>query len=55
MNLLSATERWLTALIVAFIEERFPNKRSTWEMIIEKSRDWLSDDPLIMEAKRSLE
>ena len=44
-------EKWLTALVIAFIELRFDAEKDTWDLIIEKSREWLSDDQLIEEAK----
>ena len=44
-------DNWLTALIVAFIEVNFAAERDTWELVIEKSRDWLGQDSLIQEAK----
>merc|ERR1712186_235011 len=43
-------DRWLTAFIIAFIEQRFAAEKETWELIVEKSREWLSDDPLVEEA-----
>ena len=47
-----AQDRWLTAFIIAFIERRFAAEKDTWELIVEKSREWLSDDPLVEEAKK---
>ena len=47
-------DRWLTAFIIAFIEQRFAGEKETWELIVEKSREWLNDDPLIEEAKQIL-
>ena len=45
-------DRWLTALIIAFIEQRFASQKETWELLVEKSREWLNDDALIEEAKQ---
>ena len=47
-----AQDRWLTAFIIAFIEERFAAEKDTWDLIVEKSREWLSDDALLGEAKK---
>merc|ERR1719219_766081 len=47
-------DRWLTAIIIAFIEQRFAAEKDTWELIVEKSREWLSDDPLVEEAKKMI-
>ena len=47
-------DRWLTAFIIAFIEQRFAPEKDTWELIVEKSREWLSDDPLVEEAKKMI-
>ena len=47
-----AQDRWLTAFIIAFIEHRFAAEKDTWELIVEKSRDWLSDDHLVEEARK---
>ena len=49
-----AEDRWLTAFIIAFIERRFAAEKDTWELIVEKSREWLSDDPLVEEAKKMI-
>ena len=49
-----AQDRWLTAFIIAFIEQRFAAEKDTWELIVEKSREWLRDDPLIEEAKKMI-
>merc|ERR1719219_2535693 len=47
-------DRWLTAFIIAFIERRFAAEKDTWELIVEKSREWLSQDPLVEEAKKMI-
>ena len=47
-------DRWLTAFIIAFIERRFAAEKETWELIVEKSREWLSEDPLVEEAKKMI-
>ena len=47
-----AQDRWLTAFIIAFIEQRFASQIDTWELLVEKSREWLNDDELIEEAKK---
>ena len=47
-------DRWLTAFIIAFIEQRFAGEKETWELIVEKSREWLSDDTLVGEAKKMI-
>ena len=47
-------DRWLTAFIIAFIEQRFAGEKETWELIVEKSRDWLQDEPLVEEAKKMI-
>ena len=49
-----AQDRWLTAFIIAFIEQRFAAEKDTWELIVEKSREWLSDDALLGEAKKMI-
>ena len=49
-----AQDRWLTAFIIAFIEHRFAAEKDTWELIVEKSKDWLCDDSLIEEAKKMI-
>ena len=47
-------ERWLTAFIIAFIEQSFAAEKDTWELIVEKSREWLRDDALVEEAKKMI-
>ena len=47
-------DRWLTAFIIAFIEQRFAAEQETWELIVEKSREWLSDDTLVGEAEKMI-
>jgi len=49
-----AQDRWLTAFIIAFIEQRFAAEKDTWELIVDKSREWLRDDPLVEEAKKMI-
>ena len=49
-----AQDRWLTAFIIAFIEQRFAAEKDTWELIVQKSREWLSDDTLVGEAKKMI-
>jgi hypothetical protein len=45
-----ATRVWLTALIIAFIEQNFSDEKDSWELILEKAREWLGGDELIMAA-----
>ena len=45
-------EKWLTAFIIAFIEQRFASHKDTWELLVEKSREWLNNEALIEEAKK---
>ena len=44
------TRVWLTAIIIAFIEEEFSDEKDSWEMIVEKAREWLNRNELINAA-----
>ena len=44
------TQVWQTALIVAFIEQMFNDEKDTWELIIEKARDWIGSTGVIKDA-----
>eukprot|EP00090_Calanus_glacialis_P006199 TRINITY_DN14861_c0_g1_i2.p1 TRINITY_DN14861_c0_g1~~TRINITY_DN14861_c0_g1_i2.p1 ORF type:complete len:655 (-),score=152.05 TRINITY_DN14861_c0_g1_i2:36-1769(-) len=48
------TRVWLTAIIIAFIEEEFSDEKDSWEMIVEKAREWLNRDDLILAAYNCL-
>ena len=48
------TRVWLTAIIIAFIEEEFSDERDSWEMIVEKAREWLNRNELIIAAYNCL-
>jgi hypothetical protein len=43
---------WLTALVIAFIEGRFPKQRVLWMMIIEKARALVKDPDTITKAEK---
>jgi len=45
---------WLTALIISYIEKSFPEEKDTWELIVEKARDWLGKTDVILMATRCL-
>ena len=40
----------LTALIIAYLEKNFPNEKDTWELIVEKAKDWLGKNDIIRRA-----
>ena len=47
---------WITAFVVAFIEEKFVADKDSWEMIVDKARAWLKAsghdaNKLVQEAK----
>ena len=48
-----ATEmkNWMTALVIAFIEERCGEEKDLWEMSIDKARAALPDPSLVDKAK----
>ena len=48
------TKVWQTALIIAFIEQNFTDEKDTWEMIVEKARDWLGETEMILAASDCL-
>ena len=41
--------KWFAALVIAFIEVRLSGERDTWDLIIEKFREWLRDGHLVEE------
>jgi len=45
---------WLTALIISYIEKSFPEEKDTWELIVEKARDWLGKTDVILMATQCL-
>jgi len=45
---------WLTALIIAFIEKKYPEEKDSWEMIVEKAKDWLGKTEVIVAASDCL-
>ena len=44
------TRVWLTALIIAFIEREFSDDKDSWELIVEKAREWLGGDEIVLAA-----
>jgi len=48
------TNKWLTALIVAFLEENFQKEKDVWELIVDKARTYLQNDDMIKLAKECL-
>jgi len=45
---------WLTALIISYIEKSFPEEKDTWELIVEKARDWLGKTDILLMATQCL-
>ena len=45
---------WITALVVAFIEQRFPLDRPLWQLVCEKAKALFSDLGIINQAKEAL-
>ena len=45
-----ATNVWLTALIIAYLEKNFPHEQDTWELIVDKAKDWLGQTDVIRQA-----
>merc|ERR1711892_9527 len=45
---------WVTALIISYIEQSFPEEKDTWELIVEKARDWLGKTDVILMATQCL-
>ena len=45
---------WITALVVAFIEQRFPQDRPLWQLVCEKAKALFSDLDIINQAKEAL-
>ena len=48
------TNKWLTALIVAFLEENFQKEKDVWELIVDKARSFLQNDDMIKLAKECI-
>ena len=48
------TKVWMTAIIIAFVEKNFPDEKDTWEMIVEKARDWLGKTEVVVAASDCL-
>eukprot|EP00092_Neocalanus_flemingeri_P030787 GFUD01033440.1.p1 GENE.GFUD01033440.1~~GFUD01033440.1.p1 ORF type:complete len:808 (-),score=279.18 GFUD01033440.1:316-2739(-) len=48
------TKVWLTALVIAFIEQNFPDEKDTWDLIVEKARDWLGNTEVVVAASDCL-
>ena len=48
------TKVWLTALIIAYIEQNFPDEKDRWDLIVEKARDWLGSTEVIVAASNYL-
>ena len=48
------TTVWLTTLIIAFIQKNFPEEKDSWELIVEKAQNWLSNTDLIISASQCL-
>ena len=49
-----ASEKWWTALVIAFVEKNFLKEKDTWELFIQKALDWLNNNTLVAEAKQIL-
>ena len=49
-----ATNVWLTALIIAYLEKNFSDEKDTWELIVGKARDWLGKTDVIHQATEIL-
>jgi hypothetical protein len=47
--------QWLTALILAYIETHYSGEQDCWELIVEKGRDWLGGEELLMAARECLQ
>merc|ERR1711892_1585736 len=45
---------WVTALIISYIEQSFPEEKDTWELIVEKAREWLGKTDVILMATQCL-
>eukprot|EP00090_Calanus_glacialis_P005452 TRINITY_DN14219_c0_g1_i3.p1 TRINITY_DN14219_c0_g1~~TRINITY_DN14219_c0_g1_i3.p1 ORF type:complete len:804 (+),score=256.05 TRINITY_DN14219_c0_g1_i3:133-2544(+) len=48
------TTVWLTALIIAYLEKNFPDEKDTWELIVDKAKDWLGKNDVIRMATNIL-
>jgi len=42
---------WVTAIVLAFLEEKCGTEEDTWELVVEKGKSWLGDETLEKEAK----
>ena len=49
-----AKEKWMTAFVIAYIENNFQKEKDAWELFVEKALDWLNDRELVNEAKQYL-
>ena len=49
-----ASEKWWTALIIAFVKKNFLKEKDTWDLFIEKASDWLNNKTLVAEANQIL-
>jgi hypothetical protein len=43
-DLVGASDRLATALVLAFLELRLADRRDEWEMLADKAREWLDED-----------
>jgi len=35
--------QWATAVVIAFLEERLEGEKGSWELVVEKAREWLAE------------
>ena len=47
-------DKIMTAYAIAYIEMNFPKEKDTWELFVEKAKDWLKNPELIKEASQYL-
>uniref|UniRef100_A0A5K3G0P7 Rubis-subs-bind domain-containing protein n=1 Tax=Mesocestoides corti TaxID=53468 RepID=A0A5K3G0P7_MESCO len=52
---------WATALVIAYLQVRMPDRREEWEMMVQKATDWLQMEhnwtdasPLLGDAEKAL-
>jgi len=42
---------WITAVVIAFLQIRFPGQKTNWDLVVKKAKRWVSKQSKVVNAK----
>ena len=46
---------WVTAIVIAFLEARFPDQKTNWDLVVKKAKRWIAKQVKTVQLKSGVD